>query len=316
MNNNVIAEFIDKLLVGKPLNYKNLTIFPVSKKIIEDEEKNYYMTLQEALTYRSAYVYETGKMEELKIVNNSNDEIFIMAGETLLGGGQNRIVNLPLNVKQNTISQIQTNCIEINRWDVPANFSEENAITFNNSDISPISLKSFTTREIINNYLNENLIKVNQQRVWSFIAEYLKKGKVKSHTIDINDIFKTYKGEIEDFCSAILIQKNQVGCITAINNVICCVELFSNKNIFRKMYPLLLKSYAIDAILNPVENYACKLDITKAQHFLKSLKTSKITNYKLSNDNRILFIQSPKIYGISLVNEDKLIFLTSFLSNT
>ncbi len=312
MKFNPIAEFIDKLIVAKPLSYKNLALFPVLMKITEEEKHNYTI-LQEGLTFKSIYIYETGRMEELRVINRSNDEIFIMAGETLLGGGQNRIINLPLSIRPNTSTKVQSSCVEINRWEVPANFSEENASTFNNCGISPLNLKNLVINELITNYLNENVIKVNQHKVWNLIVNYLKKGKIKSSTLDINDLFIHYKGEIEDFCNCILIQKNQVGCITAVNNEIICTELFGDKNIFRKMYSLLLKSYAIEAILNPTENFTCKLDIQKAQNFIKILKTCKIIKYKLNNECDIFFIQSPKAQGISLSNESKVIYLTSFL---
>src|SRR5262249_51272202 len=75
------------------------------------------LTLDEALTKGKVQAIETGQVNELKIENTGEEEVFIQAGEIGKGGGQDRVltVSLLLPARSGAVS-IASFCVEAGRW--------------------------------------------------------------------------------------------------------------------------------------------------------------------------------------------------------
>ncbi|MGC8833611.1 MAG: ARPP-1 family domain-containing protein, partial [Armatimonadota bacterium] len=88
---DVIERTINQLRVGRPISYRNLTVFPVTGPEQFDVE---FLTLDEALRQGVLEVSEvgSGRVSEVRVENTSNRYVFMMAGEVIVGAKQDRMI--------------------------------------------------------------------------------------------------------------------------------------------------------------------------------------------------------------------------------
>ena len=100
--------------ISGPHIHDNLAVYFVHGRSAEGPAP---LTLAEALAKGSVNVIETGSVNELKIENIGNDEIFIQSGDIVKGGKQDRVltVSLLLPAKSGKVP-IASFCVEQGRW--------------------------------------------------------------------------------------------------------------------------------------------------------------------------------------------------------
>jgi hypothetical protein len=123
------GEPADNLTVSGPYTHKNISIFLVHGKNSINAEK--FLTLEEAMDMKKATVHETENVNQLTITNSSNFNIFIMSGDIVKGGKQDRVIQynyiVPPGIKQMPVSSF---CVESGRWEKRGN---ENSDRFSSS---------------------------------------------------------------------------------------------------------------------------------------------------------------------------------------
>ena len=82
------------------------------------------LTLTEALAKGLVEVVETGSVNELKIENKSDEEIFIQAGDIVKGGRQDRVLMMSLLLQPGSGQvPIASFCVEAGRWSARSGWS-------------------------------------------------------------------------------------------------------------------------------------------------------------------------------------------------
>ena len=90
--------------------YKNLVLYPIlgGNKFIHEAHKSNYLSLEEALKQKKVKITEKentgGEVNALYIENISKDTVFIMAGEVIKGGKQDRVI---ANLSKQTFRDVQ-----------------------------------------------------------------------------------------------------------------------------------------------------------------------------------------------------------------
>ena len=108
---------MDKLSLGSPSTYLNLTLTPIlaNAPLLAIEPRS----LEEALADGTAKVTEVsaaGHVPELRVKNSGATPVLILDGEELVGAKQNRIVNVTILVPPQSEIVIPVSCIEAGRW--------------------------------------------------------------------------------------------------------------------------------------------------------------------------------------------------------
>src|SRR5262245_776963 len=114
----MFAALLDKVSLGIPSAYRNLTLTPIvlkngSLSAIEA------MSLEEAIANGTIQVTEVsaeGHVPELRVKNSGDKAVLILDGEELVGAKQNRIVNLTILVAPRSEIVIPVSCVEAGRW--------------------------------------------------------------------------------------------------------------------------------------------------------------------------------------------------------
>ena len=103
--------------LGAPLTYKNLTLVPIFARDPGKDAAN-YLTLDEAFDANLVRVRELSdeSVNELSLENKSDRPLFVMSGEVILGGKQDRIIGQDRLIPPKKTLSVAVFCVEHGRW--------------------------------------------------------------------------------------------------------------------------------------------------------------------------------------------------------
>ncbi|HVG32130.1 MAG TPA: DUF6569 family protein [Pyrinomonadaceae bacterium] len=232
-----------------PYTHENLTVFLIHGQDTIKGRK--ILTLQEAMERKLVIVYETKDVNELAIENISDDaDVFVQSGDIVKGGQQDRVlaVDLILPPRSGRIA-IAAFCVESGRW---SKRGSETATQFETSTerIASKELKTATNvtnsqtqvwSEVVNvqNKISRNIgASVNAQASESSLQLSLENKRLQqAKEAYIKTLIKTVEGKTD-----------VIGYAFAINGKINSADVYASSELFRKLWPKLLRATAVEAI--------------------------------------------------------------------
>lgn len=232
---------------NKVYSYKNLSIYLLESN---DQSSNQYLTLAEAMKQSKIELRETGTVSELSVDNLSNNPVFIMAGDIVKGGKQDRTIGIDLVLKPSAKKvPLKSFCVERSRW---SQRGGESLAKFSTSaqTLSNRNLK-IAARE-----------KKDQSSVWEEVSAYQTnagtnvnadvKSKQSATSLQLTLENKELRATVQDYIKALQSafdnNKNAVGFAFCINGKISTVEWFENAQLFSKLHAKLFESAANEAV--------------------------------------------------------------------
>jgi len=305
---SVIIDTISHIKIGTPATFRNLTLFPLTdgKGTAAD-----YLTLDEALARKSAHVTEVsegGSVPELKFVNESGQPVFLLDGEELVGAKQNRVLNLSILVPAGKTLIIPVSCVERGRWHhrsrefssaARAHYAEGRARKM--SQVS-YSMKSHGQRHS------------DQGAVWRDLDDKFGRLAASSPTSAMSDIYEQYTAKLEDYVRTFAPADGQVGIMFAIDGRIVGFDLFDCAETLRKLFPKLIRSYALDALdsslAKETETKAPSAD--DAAEFLNFVTRAKLETFPAIGDGEDLRLSARELTGAALAKKERVVHLSAF----
>lgn len=230
-------------------------------------------------------------VNRLMVLNKSDRPLYLMPGEILLGGDQDRTVGQELVIAPSKTPQpIAVFCVEHGRWgqrdpEVLARYlannvdaqswSDNSFVGEVNGDAPDASLVMSQTESIekansgkfidsVGSLSKSARVAVqkdaSQQAVWDEVAKENEKGGVKSQSGAFTgnyaeaDALKRLAPYMEHLQKPIADEASIVGVIVAVNGEVETLDVFESTPLFKKLWPKLLKSYALDAVNSVDEN--------------------------------------------------------------
>ena len=280
---------IEEFVVKKPTIHEHLAIYPVFRKVAFDIED--YLTLDEAQRMKVIIINEreSGSVPVVVIRNAGSKPIYIMAGEIIIGGKQDRMVSHDVLILPGKIIEVSVRCVEHGRWHGKSHEFKSGGAVGIGSVRTALQFKS-------------------QQAVWDEVAKACEKNQVGSESGTYGAMLSS--DEIENrsksFLAAMekgLKEKEMVGLIMALNGEIVCVDIFTNPKFFAKVKGKLVKAYVLDAISAEMANKEVpgKGDIIQFFDELKVAQTEELKRY----DNNCNFeLESERMIGNASRDED------------
>lgn len=186
---------------------------------------------------------EEGQVNSISLKNLSNQYVFLLDGDIIIGAKQNRIFNSSMLIGPMQEYYVSVSCIEKNRWDKsnssfrPANF---------------LSHKSLRKKKI-DSYYNRG--SYNQNEVWDEVSNlnkrYNQRSKTSSHTI----LHESKKHLVDNIKNKFEINPNANALAYFINGDLKGIEMFYNDSIYKSYYLPLISSICLEGILNSDINY-------------------------------------------------------------
>ncbi len=288
--------------LGKAVTYGNLSLFPVYDS--SAKPSNRYMTLDEGLKAKTVRVREKqggGEVSSVLVTNKSKKPLYLMSGEVVLGGQQDRIIGddtiVPPQAKN---LPVRVYCVEHGRWSGPGAF-EESAKSVAMPSVRNTAQEGAFMAAVAERPAGDSRIVVSgmayrgfhaeargtsgkaQEEVWDKVAAKNKAFKSESATGTYRGVVNMESGEAaksaKPYVSAITGRFPQspklVGAVAAVNGKVIAADIFGDPTLFRKLWPKLLRSYAAEAAESgPVKSPARAVSSGEAAKFVRSATES------------------------------------------
>jgi hypothetical protein len=255
--------------------------------------------------------------------NKSNRPLYLMPGETIVGGQQDR------TLAQETIIRpgvepvaVDVFCVEHGRWaNRGAQQTAALAASFSydaDSLDDDAALVSLAEQAGSNGFLagKGQLNKAgrlavqaskNQQEVWNRVAStnalstvISETGAFTSNYADL-DVLAGLEPYIVQFKQPIDQHERVVGVIVAINGHVESIDVFESTPLFRKLWPKLLKGYALDAANYADEDGAITpVSLADAQRFYDDMVSANVKTEESGANMAVANRESQTVVGFSL----------------
>ncbi|MFQ5906596.1 MAG: ARPP-1 family domain-containing protein [bacterium] len=277
------------LIVKRPAVHKHLAIFPVFRKT--SVEIGDYITLDDAQRARVVVISEhpSATVPTVVIRNIGRKPIYIMAGEMIIGGKQDRMVSHDVLVPAGKEIEVAVKCVEHGRWHGrSAKFKSGGAVA-SRAVRSALQFKG-------------------QQDVWNEVSRACEEHNAESESgtyraiLASEDVGQRSKPFLDAMKQG-LRDDDMVGMIMALNGRVVCVDILANPRFFAKVKDKLLKAYVLDAIgaKETSTEIPGKKEIVA---FFEELKVAKTDELKRYNANTNFELESEQIIGNESRDED------------
>jgi hypothetical protein len=165
--------------------------------------------------------------------------VFVMAGEVIIGGKQDRIIGRNTVIPAKTTQEVPVFCVEHGRWDGKT--------------------KEFTTaKALAHGRLRGQASYAAQQDVWNEVAAKNKARKTETASGTYRQVAQqqsdgtlaTMEKQIEAALAKLPAadRTRMVGYAVALNGVVATVDLFGSPALFKKLETKLVRSYLTEAV--------------------------------------------------------------------
>lgn len=276
------------------VQYKNLLVYPLYESI-GNANPSEYISLDEGLKAGTVKVTEKGagapaplvrsrnvvtsrvqstrnlptqqyagggaEVNSLWITNNSGKKLILLAGEMVVGGQQDRILQKDgLVPPTKKAVNLDVFCVEHGRWTpTSSQFGAAKAASAKSlPSIGGIADPSVRGRAQASR---------DQGQVWAEVDRSLAKNKTTNGTQNYNANFHSPKvqGTVDQYTGGIQRQfplHRAVGAVVVVNGEIVWMDRFANNSTFRKYWPKLIRSYSLEALSSNNEPTARKAPVT------------------------------------------------------
>lgn len=302
---NPIRTAIKNVTISDRITYRNLTVVPLLGR--ETGEPR-YLTLGEALDTGSVLVKELaggGSVPELEMENLADRPVLLLDGEELVGAKQNRVLNLSILVPAGKSIRIPVSCVEAGRWHrVTPTFSDSEWAQFARG-------RARRARGVSASLAQMGTPTSDQGEVWDEIAMKMSRMRAESDTGAMASIYESRRRSLGDYLSRFPLERDQVGAVFGLGPRVLGMELFDAPLTFRRLFPKILRSYAIDAEEFRGHKLAAP-DLAAAESFLHSVAEARVESYPGTGLGTTLRIDEKGLAGGGLAWEEQLVHAAAF----
>ena len=296
----IIGKYLNKVKIGKSIEYKNLKIFPVtSTKILSTQN---YLTLDQASDKGWLKIKEigSGQVNAVEIKNTGNQPVFAMTGEMITGAKQDRMLNqdILLPPKSGWI-RVSVFCVEHGRWiSVSSEFKSEGLLV-------PNAVRS------------KAKIHESQAEVWDEISSSQNELGIASGTqaVRANYEDKEVQEKIDEYAKKFKkipnLSNSTIGVVVTSGNRIICFDLFANNDLLKKLWKKLIRSYAMDAL----SGSPGAAEVSDIEDFLEAFEQANYITTGTPGLGQLLKVESDFGKGSALVYSSAVIHMDFFPSD-
>ena len=225
-----------------PIQVDSLTLTPIiADAPATGAPKIDVLVLDEAMASKKVRIKEVDNesVNNLTFINKSEQPVFILAGEVIIGGKQDRIIGANTIIPANTTQTVPVFCVEHRRWDN--------------------SSKEFTTaKALAHGRLRGQASFAAQTDVWDEVARTNDRKKTKNATDTYRQVaqqqsdgsLQAWQKKVDDAIAKLPAadRAKMIGYVVALNGKVATVDMFQSPTLFKKLEPKLLKSYVTEAV--------------------------------------------------------------------
>jgi hypothetical protein len=245
------AKIDDGLRVTGPYVHENLAVYLLHSTAQDDRD---FITLDEGLKDGTVTVTEKQEeqVNELLLENKNAKPLFVQEGDRVKGGKQDRIVGLSFVIPGGSgKTPIPSFCVEQGRWTAETKGA---AFASGDAQLAPKQVRAAAKAG------------KDQSEVWQEVGGMKRRAQAAlgsentnsslNETMDSEKTKKALEPMIKALEGILAGQPDAVGVAFALNGKIEEVNIYPGRKLLAKLYPRLLGSYALAAILEKKEGSA------------------------------------------------------------
>jgi hypothetical protein len=304
---HTVATTLAALEFGAPDQHQNLAVFPLRAKSAGPDEAA-YLVLDEALAAglaRVTEVSEGGSVPELAFENLADRPVLLVDGDELVGAKQNRVLNITILVAAGRKITIPVSCVERGRWGYRTrHFGAARhklylkARAFNAAHVSEFMRASGERRS-------------DQGAIWADIEDKMARLEAASPTSSMEDMYEQKSRELTDYLKAFEPSPGQRGAVFTVNGQVAGIELFDSAAAFKRCFPKVLSSYALDA-LDVQEPCTSPVADGVARCFLEELEHAAQERFPAVGEGTDLRLSGSRLAGGALLVGERVVHLAAF----
>jgi hypothetical protein len=293
----------EPLGVGDPDVHGPLAVFPVygPDPVLE------YVSFAQGRT-RGVTIKEVeglASVNDLHVLNSSDQAVLLYEGEEVLGAQQNRTFDVSVLVGARSEVGVPVSCVEHGRWD-GSRHGEGFAPA---PQAAYPALRRMKNRQATVRAVAGGEIRAMQSAVWDEVAEKAGRMSVDSDTDAMHDIFEGRRDSLDEFHAAVRLHDGQTGALVAIGGKMTVLDHVSRPDVFVALHGPLLHGYALDALEADVDTVP---SVEDASAFLARILSSRVSQRDGVGLGRDVRFSEPGLGGAGLVAADELVQLTAF----
>lgn len=329
-------------IIGEPLRYENLAVFPVRTQVVKNDDR--FITLDEGLKAGTVEIMEvgarpsanvsaestdddpfadvgdqvTGDVNHVHVLNKSDKPLYLMPGEIIVGGKQDRCIASETIVEANAEPVIvEVYCVEHGRWRRRDSAEFGYVAHALLEDLADSQAAELAQEAASGKFVTSagNLSKKarysaqageGQVRVWEEVgvANSANGGSMPSDAFTGNYTQKEIREKLDPYVEHIQGAVSQidgiVGVVVAINGKVEMVDVYESTPLFKKLWPKLLKGYALDAIAVARDDDASKsCGLAEAKAFFDKARDAEVEKTDEKGGLVVTARSSPEVKSFS-----------------
>ena len=305
-----LSDYAKRVRVAPAASHANLALFPISVSGVKVPDVD--LPVDKALNAGLVEVteLERSQVSQLRLNNRAKEPVFVMAGEMLRGGKQDRIIGDDLIVPARKEVTVPVFCVERGRWSARgrggAGFSAGHSLA--GAGVRGAGRAG------------------GQGAIWSGVAAQQERLGAPSETGALRSVHdsETVRERMKPYLQALsgLAEDHPTasGIVCAIDGKIAVADLLSSRALFCELWPQLLEAYVIDALErecdaepsggNPARNRAVGADDVGS--WLKSAASATRRPKKTPGDGDLFEVEGPALVGTALIYDGGVVHLALF----
>jgi hypothetical protein len=301
----IVRKTLKEARLGAPRAHANLAVFPLWTAAPDARP---YMTLDEALEsgkVRVTEVSQGGSVPELCLVNDADRPVLLLDGEELRGAKQNRVLNLTILAAAGKTIVVPVSCVEQGRWaHQSAAFSSSDQILYARS-------RAAKAGDVSGSLARRGQALSDQGAVWASINAKMARLGTRSPTHAMEDIYFALRGGLDAFVAALRPEPEQTGVVFSLNGSIAGLELFDHPDAMAKMFPKLVRSWALDAIEDAPDGVSIP-PTQAAREFLDLVAEAEMTSFTAVGQGIDVRLSAANLTGGAVVDGGRVVHLNAF----
>ncbi|MEI6916403.1 MAG: DUF6569 family protein [Armatimonadota bacterium] len=299
---SVYRSRLHSLTIGVPHSYGGLTVFPLSGR---SGNPDYYL-LDEAIDKHYLVVEDTGSVNEVKVKNQGTRPVLVIDGEEIVGAKQNRIFNSSFLVPPKRTISAKVSCVEENRW------TSDTAIFKKSGTQLFARARQSNSSAVAKNMASSAAPMSDQSQIWGQVAEKNRSLGVQAETKAMHRAYQEKGADLDVYVKQFVPIAGQVGAVFAVNGEIVGFDVFDSEKTLARMYPKLIKSYALDAL--PWKSKKASEDLTRrqAQALVDSATAASGSVYPSQGLGSDLRVRAKGLTGAALISGGEALHIAVF----
>jgi len=303
----IIDVYLSNLTFGELKQFKNMGVVSL---FVPTNGSPPYLVMKEAMERGYLTVTElsqSGNVPELKVTNSADMAVLLLDGEELAGAKQNRVLNTTILLREKSETVIPVSCTEQGRWSYTTDRFYESGIMMSRK------LRQVKAKSVSRSLRTARRFNSDQGAVWEGIHDQHVQARVSTRTHAMKDLYEAKMRDLNEYIEEFPCEAGQRGLLVMLNGEIAGLDLLSLDSAYRQIHPKLVKSFAMDAILEEKQSKGISVEVARA--FLQEIRESEEKKYRSVGYGWDHRFEGKNFVGSALVYKDTVIHLAFFAAD-